>query len=89
MSEDPQAAAALAASLDLRNSSLELAAWARWYVSPKTGARIARDAAWLKMVPTAIADGFTGGRSGIDLADQILIQNRHDRIVAGGLFINH
>ncbi len=61
--EDPQAAAAPAASFDLINSSLEFAACARWYVSPKRGAKIARDAVWLKTVPRAIAEGFTGGRS--------------------------
>lgn len=61
--EVPHAAAADAASLDLTNSSLELAAWARWYVSPKTGPRTAREAAWLKTVPRAMAEGLTGGRS--------------------------
>ena len=63
-SELPHAAAAEAASLDLANSSLVFAVWARWYVSPKTGARTAREAVWVKMVPRAIADGLTGGRSG-------------------------
>jgi hypothetical protein len=62
-SEVPHAAAAEAASFDFMNSSLELAAWARWYVSPKTGPRIASEAAWLKTVPSAMADGLTGGRS--------------------------
>ncbi len=61
--ELPQAAAALADSFDLKNSSFVLAACARLYVSPKTGARMARDAVWLKIVPKAIAEGFTGGRS--------------------------
>jgi hypothetical protein len=32
-------------------------------VSPKTGPRTAREAAWLKRSPTAMADGLTGGRS--------------------------
>lgn len=63
MSEVPQAAPAEAASLDLKNSSLLFACMARRYVSPKTGPRTARDAAWLKRVPRAMADGFTGGRS--------------------------
>lgn len=63
MSEVPQAAPAEAASLDLKNSSLLFACIARRYVSPKTGPRTARDAAWLKRVPRAMADGFTGGRS--------------------------
>lgn len=62
-SDDPQAAAAEAASLDLRNSSLELARCARLYVSPKRGAMTAREVVWVKIVPRAIADGFTGGRS--------------------------
>lgn len=63
MREVPQAAPAEAASLDLKNSSLLFACIARRYVSPKTGPRTARDAAWLKRVPRAMADGFTGGRS--------------------------
>lgn len=62
-SEEPQAAAAEAVSLDLRNSSFVLAAWARWYTSPKTGVRMASDAVCVKMVPRAMAEGFTGGRS--------------------------
>lgn len=38
-------------------------------MSPKTGPRTAREAAWLKIVPRAIADGLTGGRSeGMKLA---------------------
>ena len=53
----------MAASLDLKNSSLLSAALARWYVSPKRGARTARDETWLKTTPRAIADGLTGGRS--------------------------
>jgi len=61
--EVPKAAAAEAASFDFRNSSLELAAWALWYVSPKTGPRTAREAAWLKAVPSAMAEGLTGGKS--------------------------
>lgn len=32
-------------------------------MSPKRGARIASDAAWLKTAPVAMAEGFTGGRS--------------------------
>ncbi len=32
---------------------------------------MASEAVWLKMVPMAIADGFTGGRSEVVLADQI------------------
>ena len=61
--EVPQAAAADAVSFDFTNSSLESAARARWYVSPKTGPRMAREAAWLKKVPRAMAEGRTGGRS--------------------------
>lgn len=63
-SELPHEAAAVAASLDLKNSSFELAACACRYVSPKTGASTAREAAWVKTVPRAMADGLTGGRSG-------------------------
>ena len=59
----PHAAPADAASFDLKNSSLELAAWAWRYVSPKSGPRSASEAAWLKTVPSAMADGLTGGRS--------------------------
>ena len=65
--EVPQAAAAEAASFDFKNSSLEFAACARWYVSPKTGARMAREAAWLNTVPSAMAEGLTGGRSNFKL----------------------
>jgi len=61
--ELPQVVAAVAASLDLKNSSLVFAAWARWYVSPKTGARTASETTWLKTVPSAMAEGLTGGRS--------------------------
>lgn len=61
----PQTEAADAASLDLRNSSLEFARRARLYVSPKSGAMIASEAVWVKMVPRAMADGLTGGRSAI------------------------
>ena len=32
-------------------------------MSPKTGPRTAREMAWLKTVPRAMADGLTGGRS--------------------------
>lgn len=32
-------------------------------MSPKTGPRTAKEAAWLKIVPRAMAEGFTGGRS--------------------------
>ena len=32
-------------------------------MSPKRGARTASDAVWLKMVPMAMAEGLTGGRS--------------------------
>ena len=60
---EPQLAAAVAASFDLKNSSLLSAALARWYVSPKSGAMTARDETWLKTMPRAIADGLTGGRS--------------------------
>lgn len=63
--EDPHEAAAVAASLEWKNSSLLLAAWARRYESPKTGPRTARETAWLKAVPRAIAEGLTGGRSGV------------------------
>lgn len=56
-------AAAVEASRDLKNSSLESAAFALRYVSPKTGARMASETAWLKTVPSAMADGLTGGRS--------------------------
>ena len=63
-SDVPQAAAADAASFDLKNSSLELAACAWRYTSPKTGPRMASEATWLKTVPRAMADGLTGGRSG-------------------------
>ena len=61
--DEPQAAAAVAVSFDLKNSSLVSAAFARWYVSPKRGARTAADEAWVKMTPRAIAEGLTGGRS--------------------------
>ncbi len=61
--DEPHAAAAPAASLDRMNSSLELADWAREYVSPKTGARMASEAVCVKMVPSAMAEGLTGGRS--------------------------
>ena len=38
-------------------------------MSPKTGARTAREMAWLKTVPKAMAEGLTGGRSvGSDLS---------------------
>lgn len=63
MRVEPQLAAAVAASFDLKNSSLLSAALARWYVSPKSGAITARDETWLKTIPRAIADGLTGGRS--------------------------
>ena len=63
ISEEPQAEAAEAASLLLKNSSLVLAACALWYVSPKTGVSTASVATWLKTVPRAMAEGFTGGRS--------------------------
>lgn len=62
-SEEPQAEAAEAASLLLKNSSLLLAACAFWYVSPNTGVSTASDATWVKTVPRAMADGLTGGRS--------------------------
>lgn len=81
--ELPQAAAAPAASLDLRNSSLELAAWARWYVSPKTGAKIPREAVWVKMVPRAIAEGLTGGRSRTGLVGKYRLQVRLQLTVKG------
>ena len=42
-------------------------------MSPKTGVRIASEAVWLKMVPRAIADGFTGGRS-MMLLDKIVLK---------------
>jgi len=61
--ELPQAAAAPAASRDLTNSPLEFEACAAWYVSPKTGARMPREAVWVNIVPRAMAEGFTGGRS--------------------------
>ena len=61
--ELPQETAAVWASLDLKNSSLELACWARWYVSPKTGASTASEATWLKTVPRAMAEGLTEGKS--------------------------
>jgi hypothetical protein len=64
MSELPQVAPAVAASLDLKNSSFESASLARWYTSPNTGANTASEAACVKMVPRAMAEGFTGGRSG-------------------------
>lgn len=32
-------------------------------MSPKRGPRTARDTAWLKKVPRAMAEGLTGGRS--------------------------
>jgi len=63
MRDEPQLAAAVAASFDLKNSSLLSAALARWYVSPNRGARTASDETWLKTMPRAIADGLTGGRS--------------------------
>jgi hypothetical protein len=62
-SEEPQARAAEEASLERANSSFELAALARWYVAPKSGERMASSTPWLKMVPRAIAEGLTGGRS--------------------------
>lgn len=61
--EEPQVAAAVAASLDSKNSFLLLASWARWYVSPNRGAKTAREATWLKTVPSAMAEGLTGGKS--------------------------
>lgn len=33
-------------------------------MSPKTGARMASEAVCVKMVPSAMAEGLTGGRSG-------------------------
>jgi hypothetical protein len=65
--ELPHEAAAVAPSLDLKNSSLELARWARRWASPKTGPRTARETAWLKAVPRAMAEGLTGGRSVVTL----------------------
>ena len=65
-SELPHEAAAVAASLELKYSSLELACCARRYASPKTGPRTARETAWLKAVPRAMAEGLTGGRSEMD-----------------------
>jgi hypothetical protein len=61
--ELPHEAAAVAASLVWKYSSLELACCARRYASPKTGPRTARETAWLKAVPRAMAEGLTGGRS--------------------------
>lgn len=59
----PKAAAVPAASLDLMNSSFELAACARWYVSPNTGARIPKETVLVKKEPSTIADGLTAGKS--------------------------
>jgi hypothetical protein len=56
--------AAPVASRERRNSSLVLAALARWYVWPKSGVSTASSAAWLKTVPRAMAEGLTEGRSG-------------------------
>ena len=64
--ELPQVAAAVAASLEWKYSSLEFACCARRYASPKTGPRTARETAWLKAVPRAMAEGLTGGRSETD-----------------------
>ena len=61
--ELPHDAAAVAASLLLKYSSLELACCARRYASPNTGPRTARETAWLKAVPRAMAEGLTEGRS--------------------------
>lgn len=61
----PQAAAAPAASLERMNSSLVLASLARWYDAPRMGERTASSTPWLKAVPSAMAEGLTGGRSGM------------------------
>ena len=45
--ELPHAVMAVADSRDLKNSSLELADWARFQVSPKRGAKTAKEMAWL------------------------------------------
>ena len=47
-------------------------------MSPKRGARIASDAAWLKTAPVAIAEGFTGGRS-----RRVLVSNYSSEILEG------
>jgi hypothetical protein len=59
----PQATAAPVASRERMNSSLVFAVLARWYVWPKTGVSTASSTVWLKMVPRAIAEGLTAGRS--------------------------
>lgn len=63
-SEVPHATAAPVASRERRNSSFVLEALARWYVCPKMGLRTASSVVWLKMVPRAMAEGLTAGRSG-------------------------
>ena len=48
-------------------------------MSPKTGARMASEAAWLKMVPRAIAEGLTGGRSAKICLSTVCTGDLHSR----------
>ena len=48
-------------------------------MSPKTGPRTAREAAWLKIVPRAMAEGLTGGRSvGLEVSMCALVRAAGD-----------
>ena len=54
-------------------------------MSPKTGPRTAREAAWLKTVPRAMAEGLTGGRSGGDDEKLICVGEELNLMVSCGL----